>query len=78
LRQDEAMPSSVRGDSARLGQVITNLVTNAIKFTTAGMVRIDAVVLSASDKEVKVRVSVEDEGIGISPEKQKHIFEPFT
>lgn len=75
---DDALPTSVRGDSARLGQVITNLVSNAVKFTKEGMIRIDAVVLKETDIQVKVRISVEDEGIGIAPEKQKHIFEPFT
>lgn len=75
---DDSLPTSVRGDSTRLGQVVTNLVTNAIKFTKAGMVRIDAIVMKDADTEVHVRISVEDEGIGISPEKQKTIFEPFT
>ncbi|QTN38274.1 response regulator [Cryomorphaceae bacterium] len=75
---DDELPTSVRGDSARLGQIITNLVSNAVKFTNEGMVRIDATVMRSNDTEVTVRVSVEDEGIGIPEEKLKRIFEPFT
>jgi signal transduction histidine kinase len=63
----------VRGDRERLRQVIQNLVDNAVKYSSAGgRVRVDA---SADDG--RVRVSVEDEGLGIPPEDQKLIFEKF-
>lgn len=75
---DDSLPTSVRGDSARLGQIITNLVSNAVKFTKEGLIRIDATVLKETNTEVVVRISVQDEGIGIPLKKQKRIFEPFT
>ncbi|MCE2497156.1 MAG: hypothetical protein J4F31_11370 [Flavobacteriales bacterium] len=74
---DDSLPTSVRGDSARLGQVITNLVSNAVKFTKEGMIRIDAVVLKETNTQVKVRISIEDEGIGIAPEKQNAFLNPL-
>lgn len=65
------------GDAARLSQVIYNLVGNAIKFTGKGQVKLSANVLDRENREHKVRFLVEDTGIGISPDKQKLIFEPF-
>ena len=63
----------VRGDRERLRQVIQNLVDNAVKYSSAGgRVRVDA-----SVDDGRVRVSVEDEGLGIPPEDQKLIFEKF-
>jgi signal transduction histidine kinase/CheY-like chemotaxis protein/HPt (histidine-containing phosphotransfer) domain-containing protein len=68
------MPEMVRGDSARIRQVVVNLVGNAIKFTSAGEV---ALRVEVEDTE-HVRFTVADTGIGISPEKREVIFSPFT
>jgi CheY-like chemotaxis protein/nitrogen-specific signal transduction histidine kinase len=64
------------GDSLRLGQVLTNLVTNAIKFTPTGHV----VVRMAADPERQdaVRFEVADSGIGIGPDQQADVFRAFT
>jgi signal transduction histidine kinase/CheY-like chemotaxis protein len=72
------LPEALVGDFPRLGQVLVNLVGNAIKFTEAGevMVRLDAT--TRSTDRVHLRVRVIDTGIGVSPEKQRAIFEPFT
>ncbi|MCM8776455.1 MAG: response regulator, partial [Candidatus Omnitrophica bacterium] len=72
------VPDYVVGDPGRLRQVIVNLVGNAIKFTHKGEVTIRVEVKSRTDEEVYLRFAVIDSGIGIPPEKQKIIFEPFT
>jgi signal transduction histidine kinase len=63
----------VRGNPIRLGQVVTNLVGNAIKFTPSG----GMVTISAWETEGEVAVEVSDTGIGIAPEDQAHIFDKF-
>nr|WP_068887560.1 ATP-binding protein [Pedobacter panaciterrae] len=67
----------VIGDPTRLVQIIFNLVSNAIKFTHKGMVEVRAIVRRKNQDGIIIRFSVKDTGIGISPEKQKIIFEPF-
>ena len=62
------------GDSVRLGQVLTNLMGNAVKFTEAGYVELQV----APVGENKLRFSVKDTGIGIPKDKQKQIFEAFS
>ena len=65
------------GDPTRLGQIIYNLVGNAVKFTAEGEVSIRAKVLTQKDDQYTVRLEVKDTGIGISESQQKRIFEPF-
>jgi len=65
------------GDPARLHQVLTNLVSNAIKFTNTGRVEVTCELVSASSSEAGLLFSVTDTGIGISKENLKHIFENF-
>jgi two-component system sensor histidine kinase/response regulator len=73
------VPSSCRGDSGRLRQVLINLMGNAIKFTAAGEVRLEVSVLSdAGDGRAMLRFAVNDSGIGIPASVQRHIFEAFT
>jgi PAS domain S-box-containing protein len=72
------LPSSVRGDSGRLLQVIGNLVGNAIKFTEKGEVMLSVSRENESDKEMTIRVLIHDTGIGISPEALPRLFSPFS
>lgn len=65
------------GDPTRLGQIIYNLIGNAVKFTAEGEVSIRAKVLMQKDDQYTVRLEVKDTGIGISESQQKRIFEPF-
>ncbi len=65
------------GDPTRLGQIIYNLVGNAVKFTAEGEVSIRAKILMQKDGEYLIRLEVKDTGIGISESQQKRIFEPF-
>ena len=66
------------GDSLRLGQVITNLVTNAIKFTHKGKININVKLVSKDSNSVAINFAISDTGIGISKEAQTSIFNAFT
>ena len=75
---DEDVPLSLRGDPVRFGQVVANLVSNAVKFTSDGRVTVR---LSAEPNRLEsrmVRVEVSDDGIGVAPEAQAGLFESFT
>lgn len=69
--------SALRGDALRLEQILVNLTGNAIKFTERGHVAVSISAVSESDKEITLRFSVSDTGIGIPVEKQQEIFAPF-
>jgi len=77
-RVDPAIPERLVGDPVRFRQILTNLVSNAIKFTDCGGVDVEVELESAANEEAVLRVAVRDTGIGIPPEKIKAIFEPFT
>jgi len=68
----------VVGDSTRIAQVLTNLLSNALKFTHQGHIVITADVEAVSDGEVSLRISVEDTGIGVPESKLALIFEKFV
>jgi signal transduction histidine kinase/CheY-like chemotaxis protein len=72
------VPTDVRGDPGRLRQVLTNLIGNAIKFTDAGEVVIEAKLEEDSKQDALVRFDVVDTGIGIASEKQATLFEAFS
>jgi len=72
------VPEFVSGDSVRLRQIILNLVGNAIKFTHQGEVALRVKTIAATKETRTLQISVADTGIGIPPEKQKFIFDPFT
>ncbi|WP_235285087.1 CHASE domain-containing protein [Thalassospira sp. HJ] len=75
---DPKLPRHVIGDTVRLKQVLTNLVSNAIKFTKYGKVQVSAVPLQIDEDKVSFRISVRDEGIGIPRNKLDAIFDAFT
>ncbi len=72
------VPRMVQGDPPRLRQVITNLVGNALKFTEKGEVVLRVANEGESGSRVRLHFTVSDTGIGVSPEKQKVIFEAFS
>jgi signal transduction histidine kinase/CheY-like chemotaxis protein len=74
---DPALPRMVHGDGARLRQVVSNLLSNALKFTTSGETVVHAGLEEHSRTDVLVRFSVCDSGIGIAPERLESLFEPF-
>ncbi len=75
---DNAVPYRVTGDGGRLRQVLVNLLGNAIKFTEAGMVEVEARLEHREPSAAEVRFTVRDTGIGIPAEQQALIFEPFA
>jgi signal transduction histidine kinase/ActR/RegA family two-component response regulator len=66
------------GDPTRLSQIIFNLVSNAIKFTTRGTVKVSVSCMEDRHNEAAIRFSIRDSGIGIAHDKMASIFEPFT
>jgi signal transduction histidine kinase/DNA-binding response OmpR family regulator len=71
------VPSVLRGDPGRLRQILTNLVGNALKFTEHGEVVVRAHLLEETDETVLLRCAVMDTGIGMTPEQQTQLFQPF-
>ncbi|HXB90906.1 MAG TPA: response regulator [Puia sp.] len=78
VEYDERMPFYVKGDSFRLSQVLNNLISNAIKFTKEGFVKLKVDLVDRDGASYVTRFSVVDSGIGIPEEKQEKIFEQFT
>jgi two-component system, sensor histidine kinase and response regulator len=77
LSVDPKIPWLLRGDAGRIGQVLANLVGNAIKFTSKGQIVVRAVALATSSEKVMVKLSVEDTGIGLTDDQQAKLFQPF-
>ncbi|KAF2627976.1 putative histidine kinase group protein-like protein [Macroventuria anomochaeta] len=68
----------VIGDPGRLRQILTNLLTNSIKFTSDGSVKLNVAITSRSKDSATVNFVVQDTGIGIEEEVRKHLFQPFS
>ncbi len=75
---DDALPAALIGDPTRLRQVIVNLVSNALKFTREGEVKISVDVLKKNTDSVDVKVTVSDTGIGIPQSALDTLFNAFT
>ncbi|MBZ5738367.1 response regulator [Nocardioides mangrovi] len=72
------VPTLLRGDQVRFGQVVTNLASNAVKFTDAGEVVIEARVERQTPRDAVLRVDVRDTGVGIAADQRERLFEAFT
>ena len=75
---DAAVPIDLRGDATRLRQVLTNLLGNGIKFTAQGEVSLLVELQSQTESIAQLRFRIRDTGIGIAPEAQKLLFQPFA
>ncbi|MDO8304631.1 CHASE domain-containing protein, partial [Herminiimonas sp.] len=75
---DPAVPATLLGDALRLQQVLVNLAGNAIKFTRHGHVAVRIDCLALLEESVRLRIEVEDSGIGMTPEQLDKLFSPFT
>ena len=82
LLWDPSLPERVVGDPSRIRQVLLNLLSNAVKFTQKGevcvQVRCEIDSLESVPRTVRFRTSVQDTGIGLTPEQKARLFQPFT
>ena len=78
IEVDPAIPDHLVGDALRLQQILSNLLGNAIKFTSRGSVILRLQLIEAEKSQVSVRFQVSDTGIGISGEDQAKLFQPFS
>ncbi len=78
LHYDPETPTEVIGDPGRVRQILLNLAGNAIKFTERGHVTIAVECMERVATDARIRISVEDTGIGIPEEQQEYVFQKFT
>jgi signal transduction histidine kinase/DNA-binding response OmpR family regulator/purine-cytosine permease-like protein/HPt (histidine-containing phosphotransfer) domain-containing protein len=72
------IPLGLVGDPVRLGQVLTNLINNAIKFTSQGEIYVGVEMIEREAERINLRFSVKDTGIGMSPEQMGRLFQAFS
>jgi signal transduction histidine kinase/DNA-binding response OmpR family regulator/HPt (histidine-containing phosphotransfer) domain-containing protein/HAMP domain-containing protein len=72
------LPEVLLGDPLRLGQILTNFVNNAVKFTEQGEIRLEIEQLERTGEKVQLKFSVRDSGIGMTKEQAAKLFQPFT
>ena len=75
---DQQLPAVIKGDSVRLNQVLTNLISNAIKFTEAGSVILEINFTATEKDDISIEFRVTDSGIGIPEDKQAVVFDNFV
>lgn len=78
LNFDAAIPVNIKGDRVRLGQILNNLINNAIKFTPAGGVSLTCKLIKQHENTADIHFEITDTGIGIPKDKQQHIFDIFS
>jgi len=74
---DKNLPQHIIGDPVRLAQILNNLISNAIKFTKKGSVKVRIEEISREENKTKIEFNIKDSGIGISKEEEKLIFDRF-
>ena len=74
---DETMPNTLFGDDVRVKQIVTNLLTNAVKYTQKGSVKLQAAYEKQGEDRIILIISIEDTGIGIKEEDMDGLFEAF-
>ncbi|MBC3830256.1 response regulator [Undibacterium amnicola] len=75
---DTNVPKRLKGDPLRLGQVLINLINNAIKFTEEGEVCVQCRVVASDAEQVRLRFEVKDSGLGMSESQSSKLFMPFS
>ncbi|GGY53338.1 hypothetical protein GCM10011297_27710 [Bacterioplanes sanyensis] len=74
---DPQLPQHLIGDGGKLQQILLNLLSNGIKFAPNGHVQLQLDLFKRQPRQVQVRIRVSDDGIGIAPEHQQRLFQPF-
>ena len=74
---EESIPETLKGDAVRLTQILLNLISNALKFTHEGGVKVKLELARTKEKVIFIRFIVSDTGIGIDAQKQKSVFDRF-
>jgi signal transduction histidine kinase len=74
----DSLSARYEGDPARVGQILTNLLGNAVKFTEHGKIVVQVTLVEESGGHATLGLDVKDTGIGIAPEMQARLFKPFT
>jgi len=79
-KTDNRIPVSLRADKNRIIQVVNNLISNAVKFTSKGSISVNSelITVDTENNSTLIKISVTDTGIGIRSEKQKILFQPFA
>jgi PAS domain S-box-containing protein len=77
VRLDERLPRHLFGDALRLSQILLNFVGNAVKFTEHGAIALSVDLIADGDGQVRLRFTVRDTGIGLTPEVRARLFQPF-
>ncbi len=78
LKKGKGVPKQMKGDPLRLNQILVNLVSNAVKFTEQGSVTVTVDSEVETEKEIRLRFSVADTGIGIERSEMARLFDSFT
>ena len=78
IRPEIARDMKVLGDPGRLRQILTNLMTNSIKFTSEGLVKLTVLIREEALQTVSVEFRIEDTGVGIEEEIMQKLFKPFS
>ncbi len=74
---DDKIPEIIMGDPMRLRQIILNLMSNAVKFTTKGRIAFSIRLLEETLDHTSIEFAISDTGIGISDDRSKHVFKKF-
>lgn len=78
IAYDTEIPELLVGDSLKISQILINLISNAIKFTKNGTIRLSVEKVEETDEDVLLHFCIQDTGIGIPKEKQEKVFEVFS
>ncbi len=78
LRVAPDVPQALRADADRIGQILANLCSNAVKFTDRGAVTVVVRMIAAEEKNVTIEIAVEDTGVGMSAAQLAGLFQPFS
>jgi len=77
IKKEDGLPEEVIGDQIRLNQILSNLLSNALKFTKSGSIKVAVREIERKGKQIRLEFTVADTGIGIAKDKHSVIFESF-